>query len=714
MGFGPSSPGWKREGQLHARHLAASWTSKRGKQQPRPRQGQPLTHVFSIAASPSTQRVPTRGRTERIRRRGSSSPSPPPHHPKRQRTGSLSGASTPRPIADEEANDSGTDGDDEGSVYDEAGDDMLDDLDESDNDAEDGLCDTADVSDIATDGDDDGSVYDEVGDDILDDLEIRDESDKDAEDGLVDIADVSDSEDDENEEDERPDSDEAEAEFIAWAQPASIAAGPLDKTPDNIAERRGETRILGILGGFVQQCQRVGTVDDFDELSPSQRPVTRRWFECLAKALAADGTKALGQRLVQAVPRPVLRILGQEQITADHLTQLPRIGLDSKELGCYLSAATASAGSQVKDKQHQYVGSAIGYRGLVSRMRSHFAAIRRARAGKVPYLTRHYRFAARFDVKSEFFILAQRPPSTEAAETLFLLEGIFQVFFNVVAPTARVLKFHSPAVTAFIDNTRAMVPGLPDLSLTGLNSAFALRQGGNSNMLNPNATTAGCQNPACRLPFRERFRFYGSDADKRCDACDQYQRKHGIDRPADVIERGRRNTLAHESHLAGEGCQNLSCLEPFNGIHGNFHGSGSDRRCNACYQHLDRTGGERPASVVAAYRANKAREGCKNPSCLADWTQSEKFYEVEEERRCRACYKYRLRKRTDRSADVVAAHRERALVIAANKAREGCKNPDCQQEFDGKMVFRGHGDARRCRRCYEKAKRKSKRKSKQK
>jgi hypothetical protein len=171
-----------------------------------------------------------------------------------------------------------------------------------------------------------------------------------------------------------------------------------------------------------------------------------------------------------------------------------------------------------------------------------------------------------------------------------------------------------------------------------------------------------------------------------------------------MIEKSRRRALAYESSLSGEGCQNPNCRKPFAGTHGDFNGSGSDRRCQNCYVYRLRTGVDRPASVMGR-RANNVREGCRNPACLADWTEEGKFVGSGEDSRCRGCYDHRKKTGTDRSADLVAASRNAALARAANKAREGCKNPDCLREFDGKIRFYGHGAGRRCDRCKRRSRR---------
>ena len=69
--------------------------------------------------------------------------------------------------------------------------------------------------------------------------------------------------------------------------------------------------------------------------------------------------------------------------------------------------------------------------------------------------------------KVGFFVLAKFPPiSPEPQETAFFTEGVMQVFLNVVLPSIRVSCLDNPAVTTFINSTRAAIPDLPDFGCT--------------------------------------------------------------------------------------------------------------------------------------------------------------------------------------------------------------------------------------------------------
>ncbi len=151
------------------------------------------------------------------------------------------------------------------------------------------------------------------------------------------------SEADQDDEDEDFDTVLDPAHFLAWAEASGqtlTAVTSMDRpssTLDLDSVESFERKLLQLLTAMAAWCRTVGTLEDFKKLG-GKRPMTNHWFEVLLEA-EADDVAALGQRVLDAIPTTVKAILGQDQVTVDDLEQLPRLGLDCGDVGCYLSTA---------------------------------------------------------------------------------------------------------------------------------------------------------------------------------------------------------------------------------------------------------------------------------------------------------------------------------------------------------------------------------------
>ena len=175
------------------------------------------------------------------------------------------------------------------------------------------------------------------------------------------------------------------AKFIAWAEANGVPmvtvletddADPSSSDQDNV-DRFGR-RIQQMLAAMVSWCRSIGDIDEFVKLG-DERPMTDHWF--LELCNTAD-VATLCQSILDAIPTAVQTILGQRQIDTSDLSRLPRLRLDCKDFGCYVSTATASS---KKSDVHVYVDSSCSKKGgLASRMQAHYQAIARVRSGAWP------------------------------------------------------------------------------------------------------------------------------------------------------------------------------------------------------------------------------------------------------------------------------------------------------------------------------------------
>jgi hypothetical protein len=88
------------------------------------------------------------------------------------------------------------------------------------------------------------------------------------------------------------------------------------------------------------------------------------------------------------------------------------------------------------------------------------------------------------------------------------------VYLNLVADTTEIKAYHRPAVSRFIAEMREAVPGLPDFSDSGLNSAWSMMQG-ESQRVESTREKDGCKNEACIAPETENSNFRGRGAARR-------------------------------------------------------------------------------------------------------------------------------------------------------------------------------------------------------
>jgi hypothetical protein len=222
-----------------------------------------------------------------------------------------------------------------------------------------------------------------------------------------------------------------------------------------------------------------------------------------------------------------------------------------------------------------------------------------------------FSFSFSLSVISTFFILCRLTPSPTHRTWTSLSEGLFQVYLNLVADTTEIKAYHRPAVSRFIADIREAIPGLPDFSDIGLNSAWSMMQG-ESQRLWSIREKDGCKNEACMAPETENGIFYGHGEQRRCNACYKHAfRNGGQDRTAELVQ-----ASADRAAAQGQGCKNRFCNEPFEA--GNvLVGVGEARRCNTCQVYRRTHGVDRPKQLVDQARARREsrQEGCKNREC---------------------------------------------------------------------------------------------------
>lgn len=243
----------------------------------------------------------------------------------------------------------------------------------------------------------------------------------------------SDMSDPENGEIEDDDADIVPSAFIDWAKENNIDvltvsdlhyANLLQFTAEEDEDiTRLKTRILELVRALALWCRTFGTVDDFRRLGRN-RPLTDHWFKVLLDA-STDDVATLDRDILDAIPAAVKITLGQEEITVHDLMQLPRLGLDCTDFGCYLSIA-ATPNTDV----HLYIGSSCDEQeGRCGRMKKHFHSINGLRFPRKSHTTRrckpfkpshHHTVAARHGTIPHF-ILAQLP---RLAANIFLARFI--------------------------------------------------------------------------------------------------------------------------------------------------------------------------------------------------------------------------------------------------------------------------------------------------
>jgi len=117
----------------------------------------------------------------------------------------------------------------------------------------------------------------------------------------------------------------------------------------------------------------------------------------------------------------------------------------------------------------------------------------------------------------------------------------------------------------------------------------------------------GCGN--CNAPENPDIRFAFSGIYRRCNACHLWMLRYDEERPASV----------HSADRTKNGCGNCGRPEPEDPKDEKlWRHFGAERRCNACetYKKLNK-GKERPPEYEQRRVADKVKDGCKNPNCLA-------------------------------------------------------------------------------------------------
>ncbi|KAK4150800.1 hypothetical protein C8A00DRAFT_36588 [Chaetomidium leptoderma] len=152
-----------------------------------------------------------------------------------------------------------------------------------------------------------------------------------------------------------------------------------------------------------------------------------------------------------------------------------------------------------------------------------------------------------------------------------------------------------------------------------------------------------------------------------------------------------------------QGCGNPECSRPEDGT--TFVGEGENRRCRACYRYRDDHGGkERPKEQVEWSRKVEVQlslpqDGCKNPNCLRREGET-RFHWHGEDRRCAACYQWRKdhdgEERTKEQVELSLFNEQQSRL-----PQDGCKKPNCLRPETEPGLFHGWADDRRCVPCHK-------------
>jgi hypothetical protein len=392
---------------------------------------------------------------------------------------------------------------------------------------------------------------------------------------------------------------------------ASLVLPDLDSPSIRVDIDRFEDRICSLVSFITAWCRQIGSLAQFNKLK-GPRPITRDIFE---EVLAADPASLI-RSILSSFSDQVKAVLGRTNLTLKDLLLLPRDRLDCLDLGVYASLATRLLPADTDQtsltiisnsgKVHEarlYVGSAtsvVSRPGLVGRITQHrstIGGIRSGRTGPQYRRTRHYAFASAPGVISTFFALARLPRQDPTSPVLaFQIEGLMQAFFNVVVGWRGVGNFGSPLSLDLIMKMRASVPGsLPDFQDAGLNSTWCLTQCMPSSCQNRrdiSYTTAYYDRGPCVLCSRQRdvnpTQFQGEGETSLCRYCAVAVR---------AWEKSGKSVSIEEEAAKRCGCANCGASEWWEKKRSNrssFHGSGVDRRCNACFFYRLQDGLERP------------------------------------------------------------------------------------------------------------------------
>jgi len=253
-------------------------------------------------------------------------------------------------------------------------------------------------------------------------------------------------------------------------------------------------------------------------------------------------------------------------------------------------------------------------------------------------LTRQYKLMRRSGVRFRVLLIAKYPdddPKSQPATSL--AEGLMMVYFNCV--TGPNHGYNTPASIDFIGRVRARVPGLPDFSSFGINSAWSWLQG---NFCLPLPIKTQPCHQCGKVPINDQggrmVTFPKSPSDplgpRLCYRCvmNGYQ-------DVNWMERGNCK-WCHMPRIKGQV----------------FNGRGEDSQCEICRHRLNklRMKGQ-PVPSKEEYR--QYFRGCQN-CFLPEWhalgfkdlgeTRQTKrhlrsiFHGIGDERRCDACHFYRL------------------------------------------------------------------------
>ncbi|KAK4150295.1 hypothetical protein C8A00DRAFT_37103 [Chaetomidium leptoderma] len=132
---------------------------------------------------------------------------------------------------------------------------------------------------------------------------------------------------------------------------------------------------------------------------------------------------------------------------------------DDRKAGCYLGLSTNKPSDEAASGV--YIGSTYWKLGMFIRIKEHRRAIKQGSSE-----SKFYRFASRPGVNTRFFLL----PGWMAV----IVEGILQVYLDVVIPAKYRASFHNPGVTDLITGVRAAIPTLPSLAGHGLTQCSSI------------------------------------------------------------------------------------------------------------------------------------------------------------------------------------------------------------------------------------------------